>query len=103
MPDEPSHDPLLSRLRPELFWDVDVHRLDSQQHAGFIIERIAERGSLDDMRLTWSFYGPDRIEQALLDARGLTPRTIAFFAALFGKGVESFRSHRQESSDAVPV
>ena len=103
MPDELAHDPLLSRLRPVLFWDVELSHLDSQQHANYIIERVAERGNLDEMRLVWSHYERDRIEQALLAARGLTPRTISFFAHLFGKPVESFRSYRQDSSDAIPV
>ena len=103
MPVELSHDPLLSRLRPELFWDVDLNRLDSGRHANFIIERVAERGNLDEMRLTWSYYGPDRVRQALQVARGLTPKTVAFFANLFGTPLESFRSYRQGSSDVIPV
>ena len=103
MPVELSHDLLLSRLRPELFWDVDLHRLDSERHASFIIERVAERGNLNEMRLTWNYYGPDRVRQALLAARGLTPGTVAFFANLFTAPPESFRSYRQEASDVIPV
>lgn len=103
MPGELSHDPLLSQLRPELFWDMDLSRLDSQKHASFIIERIAERGNLDDMRLIWDTYGPARVEQALLAARGLTPKTVTFFANLFGKSLESFGSYKEGCSDAIPV
>lgn len=103
MPDELSHDPLLSQLRPELFWDVDLRRLNSQQHARFIIERVAERGNLEDMRLVWNYYGRDRIQQATQQARGLTPKTVAFFAALFHQPPTSFRSYRQGSTDVIPV
>lgn len=103
MADELAHDPLLSRLRPGLFWDVDLSRLDSQQHPNFIIERVAERGNLEEMRLVWDYYEHDRIEQALLAARGLTPKTIAFFANQFGKPPEAFRSYRQDTSDVIPV
>jgi hypothetical protein len=100
---ELDHDPLLSRLRPGLFWDVDLNRLGSEQHRNFIIERVAERGNLEEMRLVWNHYGPARIEQALLAARGLTPKTVAFFANQFNKPPESFRSYRQDSSDVIPV
>lgn len=103
MPDELSHDALLPKLRPELFWDVDQRRLDSQRHVRFIIERVAERGNLEEMRLTWSYYGPDRVQQALQAARGLTPKTIAFFAAQFCQPRESFRSYKQGHPDAIPV
>lgn len=103
MPVELSHDPLLSQLRPELFWDVDLSRLDSGRHGNFIIERVCERGNLDDMRLVWNHYGRERVGQALQAARGLTPKTVSFFANLFGIPPESFRSYRQESSDVIPV
>lgn len=78
-----------------LFWDVDSSALDPQAHSKFIIRRIVDRGELDEVRAAWKFYGETAFREALLDARDLGERTVAFFANQFGVPVESFRSHRR--------
>lgn len=94
---------LVERLRAEVFWDVDAHRLDPERHGKFIIERIAERGNLEEMRLVWAYYGPERIRQVLEASRALTNRTVYYFAGLFDVPLDSFRSYRKGLGDAIAV
>lgn len=93
----------LGSLRPALFWDVDASQLDPERHALYLIERVAERGDLDDMLEVWRYYGPERIARALQTSRALTTRTVCFFAVLFSLPLESFRSYRKGLGDAVPT
>ena len=63
-----TRDPFLSQLSPQLFWDVDPDSIDPEAHADFLIVRVMERGTLDDVRATWYYYGADRIKAALIVA-----------------------------------
>lgn len=79
-------------LRPELFWDVDVNKLDLDIHAGFIITRIMERGTREEARAIWNFYGKEKIKYYLTAARFLSPKTISFFATIFKISRTEFQS-----------
>lgn len=88
---------MLSSHPGGLFWDVDSSALDPRVHSKFIIRRIVERGELDEVRAACKFYGEAAFREALLEARDLGERTVAFFANQFGVPVEDFRSNRRNA------
>jgi len=69
-----------------LFWDVELTQLDVQQHAHYILGRVLERGRLCDVQWAIGSYGLDAIHAFLRDSAHpqLSPRTVAFWRALFG-------------------
>lgn len=85
----------LDRLSPHLLWDVDRGTIDTESHAAFLICRIMERGSSEDVRMAWDFYGENRVREALMDAPSLSRKTICFFAHQFRITKESFRSYQR--------
>ena len=36
------------QLRPSLFWDTDIQKIDLQKHKASVIERIMVRGQMDE-------------------------------------------------------
>ena len=40
----------LQQLSPHLFWDVDIDKVEIDQHAKFIIRRVTDRGTLTDVK-----------------------------------------------------
>lgn len=48
-----------------LFWDMDIHKLDTNTHKKTIIERILNDGNLSDWRWLVSVYGNQNIKEAL--------------------------------------
>lgn len=85
------------QLSDYLFWDVDRFSVDAEEHRQFIIPRIMDRGTLGDVKLAWSYYGAEKIREALLNARALHKKTIAFFANQFGLPREQFRAFRNKN------
>ena len=83
----------LSTLSPTLFWDVDPEGVDTSRHKRFLICRVMDRGTREDVRLTREFYSPEEIREALLSARTLHAKTIAYFAAVFQVPREAFRAY----------
>lgn len=83
----------IQSLSPSLFWDVDPNEIDEHAHCRYIIQRVLERGSLDDIRKTISHYTmPFMISQAQ-QIRTLDPVTLAFAACLGNVKEETFRCY----------
>lgn len=87
---------LIGQLRAELFWDTDPAQLDAERNAQYIIERVAERGELEEMQAVWRYYGEARVAEAVKNSRALGSRTVWFFAALLHAPLEAFRSYNRE-------
>jgi hypothetical protein len=85
----------ISKLSPHLFWDTDATKLNLEQHSRYIIVRVVERGTCDDIRMIFHAYSRARICDALLHARDLNQRTISFFANLFELPQSDFRGYQK--------
>lgn len=85
-------------LSSNIFWDTDPSKLDYEKHLYYIIPRVLDFGTIDDVRQVISFYGDDTIIRVLLEVRYLSPKTISYFSWKYGLDKTRFRSynHRQE-------
>jgi|OM-RGC.v1.031031432 hypothetical protein len=88
-------DSFLTKLSPELFWDVDASTVDPEKHAGFIIVRVMERGTHEEVRATWAYYGAEKVKESLVEAPALSGRTVAFFANQFDIPKTAFRAYER--------
>lgn len=57
--------PDLSRLRPALFWDTDMNKIDWHEQKRAVVERVYERGSKEEKAEIARFYGKDVINQII--------------------------------------
>jgi plasmid maintenance system antidote protein VapI len=49
--------PDLNKLRPILFWDTDISKIDWAKQKNAIIKRVFERGNIEEKQLISEFYG----------------------------------------------
>lgn len=68
--------PNLSVLNNALFWDTDINKIDWDRQFRAVIQRVFERGTQEDKKEIISFYGNDKINQALEDSKARKPYTI---------------------------
>ncbi|MBP7310588.1 MAG: hypothetical protein KA984_04805 [Candidatus Cloacimonetes bacterium] len=85
----------MHKLGKHLFWDADLSRLSLDEHAGYIIPRVMDYGSWDDVRFVFSYYPKETLKQILLSAPSLQIRTIHFFAHYFELPLQSFNSYQK--------
>jgi hypothetical protein len=76
-----------------LFWDVDMNKLDYDLSADFIIERVFERGDVDDIRQCRRYYGNERIREALTNAGWLSLETVYLAVALLNNKLTDYRCY----------
>lgn len=70
------------RFRRSLFWDVDPKTIDPKKHARYIIERILELGTDEEVRWMWDTYPHKMIYEVTRKSRALSPQTRALWELL---------------------
>ncbi len=85
-PDKPFYD-------KRIFWDVDSEKMDVMAKANFIIERVFERGDVEDIRYCRRFYGDDAIKNALVKAKWLSLSTIYLAAAILNNKLTDYKCY----------
>ena len=77
-----------------IFGDVNFDKLDYDLYANFVIERVFDRGDVDDIRQCRRYYGDEKVTEALLNARFLMEHRMDLAAAVINKPIEDFRCYK---------
>lgn len=77
-----------------IFWDVNFSNLDYDKKANFIIERVFERGDVEDIRQCRRHYGDEKVSDALLNAKFLMEHTMHLASAIIDKPITEFRCYK---------
>jgi len=87
-----------------IFWDVDFEQIDYDAKASFVIERVFERGDVDDIRQCRRYYGDEKVTIALLKAKYLPEHRIHLASAVIDKPLNNFRCYilRQSNPGLFP-
>jgi hypothetical protein len=85
------------KLKPifhhRIFWDVDFEKIDYDAKASFVIERVFERGDVDDIRNCRRYYGDEKISEVLLNAKFLPEVTLYLASAVINRPIKDFRCY----------
>lgn len=81
-----------------IFWDVDYERMDLDAKWRFVIERVFERGDVEDIRQCRRYYGDDKVRTALVEAKFLPEQTLYFASAIVGEPLERFKCYTARHS-----
>ena len=76
-----------------IFWDVNFELLDYDAKANFVIERVFERGDVDDIRQCRRYYGDEKVTEALLKAKFLPEHRMHLASAVIDKPLTDFRCY----------
>ena len=77
-----------------IFWDVNFENLDYDKRAAFVIERVFERGDVDDIRQCRRYYGDEKIREVLTNAKFLMKHTVYLAAAVLDNEPTDYRCYR---------
>lgn len=86
-------------FHPRIFWDVELDHLDYDGKASFVIERVFNRGDVEDIRQCRRYYGEDLVKEVLLDAKFLMEHRMHLAAAVIDEPIESFRCYKLRQSN----
>jgi len=87
-----------------IFWDVNFLTLDYDAKASFVIERVFDRGDVEDIRKCRRYYGDKKVHDVLLNAKYLSERRLHLASAVIDEPVTAFRCYtlRQLNPELYP-
>lgn len=84
-----------------LFWDVDKENIDFDKYKIFIIGRVLDIGTWEDIWKVFEYYGKKEIKKAIVEATGLRKKTESFWSQYFDISIEHFRSWKKREANPV--
>ncbi len=87
-----------------IFWDVDFENLDYDKHPNWVIERVFDRGDVEDIRQCRRYYGDEKVREALLNAKFISEHRLHLAAVIIDEPLEKFRCYilRQSNPTLYP-
>lgn len=71
-----AYHPDLSIIRPVVFWDTDIKRIDWDKNKSAVIQRIFERGNEQEIKEIIRFYGKEIVLSVLDSSANLLPSAL---------------------------
>lgn len=87
-----------------IFWDVDFENIDYDTKFRFVIERVFERGDVEDIRNCRRYYGDEKVTDVLLNAKFLPETRMYLASAVIDRPLKDFRCYilRQSNPTLFP-
>ena len=85
-----------------IFWDADPADIDLQRNRRYIVQRVLERGTVEDLRSIFHIYGVDDVVSTAKTLRTLEPKALSFIACVADEPRENFRCYTQKQSAQAP-
>jgi hypothetical protein len=89
-------------LNKRIFWDTDFSKIDYDKSWQSIIERVFERGDVEDIRQVRSYYGDEKVIDSLTKAKWLRYDIFVFCKNLFNLKANDFRCYILKQSKEIP-
>ena len=70
-------------LSKYLFWDIDMHKLDYENRASFILERVFTMGMQEDEWKVNKYYGKERIKKEVIKCKALDKKTLNYLSVFY--------------------
>ena len=89
-------------LAKHIFGDTDFNKVDYNKSWQSAIERVFDRGGLEDIKQVRRFYGDEKVIEALTSAKYFFDETINFCSGIFDMPKEKFRYYILKQSNPAP-
>jgi hypothetical protein len=72
---------------------VNFESIDYEKKFHFVIERVFERGDVQDIRNCLRYYGDEKVTEVLLNASFLPIRKLHLASAVINQPIENFKCY----------
>jgi len=86
------------KLRPTLFWDTDITRLDADRNSRLIIERVFTRGTIPEFSQVIQYYGENELKRIIINVGFLDNKTLNFASQVLKISKNEFLCYKKKQS-----
>jgi hypothetical protein len=90
---------ILSKLSKYLFWDYNIDTLDPNIDRNLILERVFSRGTENDEKEVFNYYGRNVIKETVLNIKFFDKKTLNYLSIIFDVPKEDFRCYKRTLSE----
>jgi hypothetical protein len=86
---------VLTKLSKHLFWDYNISTLDPYIDRNLILERVFSRGTENDEKEVFNYYGKSVIKKSVLNIKYLDKRTLNYLSIILDISKENFGCYKK--------
>lgn len=90
---------LLLKLSKYLFWDYNINTLDPNIDKNLILERVFTRGTEDDEKEIFNYYGKELIKDTVLNIKYFDKKTLNYLSIVLNISKERFQCYKKTLSE----
>ena len=98
MPFEDYHNHRNAEVRPSLLWEYDLEKFDWQQMRNEVVQRVLERGRMDDFYAILNLYGVEGVKEALREIPYMNDKDMNFVCVAFDLRKEELKCYTKKQS-----
>ena len=87
-----------AEVRPSLLWEYDLSNFDWQQMRNEVVQRVLERGRMDDFYAILNLYGEEGVKAALREIPYMNDKDMNFACIAFDLRKEDLRCYIRKQS-----
>lgn len=87
-----------ARVRESLLWEYDLDRFDWQAMRMLVVQRVVERGRMDDFYAILNLYGLEAVKEAIRQISYLNPKDLSFVCSVFELRKEELKCYTKQQS-----
>jgi hypothetical protein len=85
-------------LNINLFWDFDPKSIDINKHQRFILERVLNYGTIENLKELFRIYGRKQIISNLFQIKNLSNKSLNFISFYFSIPKSKFKCYTLKQS-----
>jgi len=87
-----------AEVRPTLLWEYDLSNFDWQQMRNEVVQRVLERGRMDDFYAILNLYGVEGVKAALREIPYMNDKDMNFACVAFDLRKEELKCYTRKQS-----
>jgi len=85
-----------ARVRESLLWEYDLSHFNWQEMRPIVIQRVIERGRMDDFYALLNLYGPKGVKDTIKQIPYLNPKDLSFVCSVFNLKKENLKCYSKQ-------
>jgi len=87
-----------AQIRKTLLWEYDLGHLNWQDMRVIVVQRVIERGRINDFYALLNLYGLKGVKDAIKQIRYLNPKDLSFVCSVFNLKKEDLQCFAKQQS-----
>jgi len=87
-----------AQIRRTLLWEYDLDRFNWDNMRTLVVQRVVERGRMDDFYAILNLYGLKGVQDAIKQISYLNPKDISFVCSVFNLKKEDLKCFTKQQS-----